>query len=244
MAATQPMPMPPITPSGGGGAGNWFSTHKGLAIGGGIVGLLALYYLYTKMKSSSSSSSSGANVGSGSGTVDILTGPTGSASQSGTQSGMGEQAYYAQLQALQSGIDTQLQNQIASSGTGTSSYGSTGTGNGSTTGSTSTSGSTSSGSNASQSWVPSGQLYQPAPVVSTSTPVYVAPTRTTTQATPTYYHLPSLNGLAAGTTIYGRRGSSYIPEGTYSGQGSYVIGLPSASTRSAEGIGTGLYSLN
>ena len=117
MATTQPMPMPPITPSGGGGAGNWFSTHKGLAIGGGIVGLLALYYLYTKMKSSSSSSSSGANVGSGSGTVDILTGPQ--ASQSGTQSGMGEQAYYAQLQALQSGIDTQLQNQIASSGTGT-----------------------------------------------------------------------------------------------------------------------------
>ena len=151
MATTQPMPMPPITPSGGGGAGNWFSTHKGLAIGGGIVGLLALYYLYTKMKSSSSSSSSGANVGSGSGTVDILTGPTGSASQSGTQSGMGEQAYYAQLQALQSGIDTQLQNQIASSGTGTSSYGSTGTGTGSS----------------SPSWVPSGQLYQPAPVVST-----------------------------------------------------------------------------
>ena len=150
MAATQPMPMSPITPSGG-GAGNWFSTHKGLAIGGGIVGLLALYYLYTKMKSSSSSSSSGANVGSGSGTVDILTGPTGSASQSGTQSGMGEQAYYAQLQALQSGIDTQLQNQIASSGTGTSSYGSTGTGTGS------------SGA----SWVPSGQVYQPAPVVST-----------------------------------------------------------------------------
>ena len=64
---------------------------------------------------------------------------------------MGEQAYYAQLQALQSGIDTQLQNQIASSGTGTSSYGSTGTGTGS------------SGS----SWVPSGQVYQPAPVVST-----------------------------------------------------------------------------
>ena len=126
MAATQPMPMPPITPSGGGGAGNWFSTHKGLAIGGGIVGLLALYYLYTKMKSSSSSSSSSPNVSSGSGTVDILTGPQ--ASQSGTQSGMGEQAYYAQLQALQSGIDTQLQNQIASSGTGTGSSTGSGTG--------------------------------------------------------------------------------------------------------------------
>lgn len=225
MAATQPMPMPPITPgSGGGGAGNWFSTHKGLAIGGGIVGLLALYYLYTKMKSSSSSSSP--NVSSGSGTLDILTGPQ--ASQSGTQSGMGEQAYYAQLQALQSGIDTQLQNQIASSGTGTSSYGSTGTGTGSS----------------SPSWVPSGQLYQPAPVVSTSTPVYVAPTQTTTQATPSYYHLPSLNGLAAGTTIYGRQGSSYVPEGTYSGHGSYVNGLASASTRRAEGIGTGLYTLN
>ena len=164
MAATQPMPMPPITPSGGGGAGNWFSTHKGLAIGGGIVGLLALYYLYTKMKSSSSGSSSGANVGSGSGTVQILTGTP--ASQSGTQSGMGEQAYYAQLQALQSGIDTQLQNQIASSGTGTSSYGSTGTGTGSSgtgTGSSTGSGTGSSGS----SWVPSGQVYQPAPVVST-----------------------------------------------------------------------------
>ena len=69
------------------------------------------------MKSSGSSSSTSPNVSSGSGTVDILTGPQ--ASQSGTPSGMGEQAYYAQLQALQSGIDTQLQNQIASSGTGT-----------------------------------------------------------------------------------------------------------------------------
>jgi hypothetical protein len=239
MAATQPMPMPPITPSGGGGAGNWFSTHKGLAIGGGIVGLLALYYLYTKMKSSSSGSSSGANVGSGSGTVQILTGTP--ASQSGTQSGMGEQAYYAQLQALQSGIDTQLQNQIASSGTG---YGSTGTGNGSSTGtSTGTSTSQPVVSTSTPTWS-SQPMQTTTPVVSTSTPVYVAPTQTTTQATPTYYHLPSLNGLAAGTTIYGRRGSSYIPEGTYSGQGSYVIGLPSASTRSAEGIGTGLYSLN
>lgn len=116
MAVTQPTPMPPISSSGG-GMGNWFSTHKGLAIGGGIVGVLVLYYLYTKMKSSGSSSSTSPNVSSGSGTVDILTGPQ--ASQSGTPSGMGEQAYYAQLQALQSGIDTQLQNQIASSGTGT-----------------------------------------------------------------------------------------------------------------------------
>ena len=125
MAVTQPTPMPPISSSGG-GMGNWFSTHKGLAIGGGIVGVLVLYYLYTKMKSSGSSSSTSPNVSSGSGTVDILTGPQ--ASQSGTPSGMGEQAYYAQLQALQSAIDTQLQNQIASSGTGTGSSTGSGTG--------------------------------------------------------------------------------------------------------------------
>ena len=223
MAATQPMSMPPITPSGG--AGNWFSTHKGLAIGGGIVGLLALYYLYTKMKSSGSSSSSGANVGSGSGTVDILTGPTGSASQSGTPSGMGEQAYYAQLQALQSGIDTQLQNQIASSGTGTSSYGSTGTGNGSSTGSTSTSGSTSSGSNASQSWVPSGQLQQTVPVASQYT--YLTPSADKT--------------LPAGTPLYGMNNlGQYVQVGTKGVPGEFNNG----SRRLAEGISTNLYTLN
>ena len=225
MAATQPMPMPPITPSGGGGAGNWFSTHKGLAIGGGIVGLLALYYLYTKMKSSSSSSSSGANVGSGSGTVDILTGPTGSASQSGTQSGMGEQAYYAQLQALQSGIDTQLQNQIASSGTGTSSYGSTGTGNGSSTG-------TSTGTSTSQ------------PVVSTSTPTWSSqPMQTTTPVASQYTYLtPAADKtLPVGTALYGMNNlGQYVQVGTKGVPGEFNNG----TRRLAEGISTNLYTLN
>ena len=222
MAATQPMPMPPITPSGGGGAGNWFSTHKGLAIGGGIVGLLALYYLYTKMKSSSSGSSSGANVGSGSGTVQILTGTP--ASQSGTQSGMGEQAYYAQLQALQSGIDTQLQNQIASSGTGTSSYGSTGTGNGSSTG-------TSTGTSTSQ------------PVVSTSTPTWSSqPMQTTTPVASQYTYLtPAADkALPTGTALYGMNSlGQYVQVGT-KGAGDFTNG----SRRAARGISTNLYTYN
>ena len=222
MAATQPMPMPPITPSGGGGAGNWFSTHKGLAIGGGIVGLLALYYLYTKMKSSSSGSSSGANVGSGSGTVQILTGTP--ASQSGTQSGMGEQAYYAQLQALQSGIDTQLQNQIASSGTGTSSYGSTGTGNGSSTG-------TSTGTSTSQ------------PVVSTSTPTWSSqPMQTTTPVASQYTYLtPAADKtLPVGTALYGMNNlGQYVQVGT---RGAHDF--TNGSRRAARGISTNLYTFN
>ena len=222
MVATQPMPMPPITPSGGGGAGNWFSTHKGLAIGGGIVGLLALYYLYTKMKSSSSGSSSGANVGSGSGTVQILTGTP--ASQSGTQSGMGEQAYYAQLQALQSGIDTQLQNQIASSGTGTSSYGSTGTGNGSSTG-------TSTGTSTSQ------------PVVSTSTPTWSSqPMQTTTPVASQYTYLtPAADkALPVGTALYGMNNlGQYVQVGT---RGAHDF--TNGSRRAARGISTNLYTFN
>ena len=213
--------MSPITPSGG-GAGNWFSTHKGLAIGGGIVGLLALYYLYTKMKSSSSSSSSSPNVSSGSGTVDILTGPQ--ASQSGTQSGMGEQAYYAQLQALQSGIDTQLQNQIASSGTGTSSYGSTGTGNGSSTG-------TSTGTSTSQ------------PVVSTSTPTWSSqPMQTTTPVASQYTYLtPAADKtLPVGTALYGMNNlGQYVQVGT-KGAGDFYNG----SRRLSRGISTNLYTLN
>ena len=220
MAATQPMPMPPITPSGGGGAGNWFSTHKGLAIGGGIVGLLALYYLYTKMKSSSSSSSSSPNVSSGSGTVDILTGPQ--ASQSGTQSGMGEQAYYAQLQALQSGIDTQLQNQIASSGTG---YGSTGSGTGSSTGS-------STGTSTSQ------------PVVSTSTPTWSSqPMQTTTPVASQYTYLtPAADKtLPVGTALYGMNNlGQYVQVGTKGVPGEFNNG----TRRLAEGISTNLYTLN
>ena len=172
MAVTQPTPMPPISSSGG-GMGNWFSTHKGLAIGGGIVGVLVLYYLYTKMKSSGSSSSTSPNVSSGSGTVDILTGPQ--ASQSGTPSGMGEQAYYAQLQALQSGIDTQLQNQIASSGTGT------GTGTGTVQPST----------------TPNQPVVQ--------TPTFISPPQTTTPVANQYTYLTPAaeKALPYGTALYG-----------------------------------------
>ena len=155
---------------------------------------------------------------SGSGTVDILTGPTGTASQSGTQSGMGEQAYYAQLQALQSGIDTQLQNQIASSGTG---YGSTGSGTGSSTG-TSTS----------------------QPVASTSTPTWSSqPLQTSTPVASQYTYLtPSADKtLPTGTPLYGMNNlGQYVQVGTKGVPGEFNNG----TRRLAEGISTNLYTLN
>jgi len=91
-------------------AGNWFSQHKALAIGGAVVGLLLIYYLYKK--NSSSSSSGTPNVSSGSGSVDLI---TPAATASGSIAGAGEQAYYQQLEALQSSIDAQLQSQLGSS---------------------------------------------------------------------------------------------------------------------------------
>jgi len=105
-------------------AGNWFSQHKALAIGGAVVGLLLIYYLYKKNSSSSSSSTATPNVSSGSGSVDLI---TPAATASGSVAGAGEQAYYQQLQALQSSIDAQLQSQLQSSGQSTSS-GSSGSG--------------------------------------------------------------------------------------------------------------------
>jgi hypothetical protein len=110
-------PNPPST-----SAGSWFSQHKALAIGGAVVGLLLIYYLYKK--NSSSSSAGTPNVSSGSGSVDLI---TPAATASGSVSGAGEQAYYQQLQQLQSSIDAQLQSQLQSSGQ-TASSGSSGSG--------------------------------------------------------------------------------------------------------------------
>ena len=77
-----------------------------------------------------------------------------------------------------------------------------------------------------------------------SVPQTVTPAVTTTSA-PSYYHLPSLTGLAAGTTIYGydSRTGQHVPLGTYDGSGTFVSGLASASTRASEGIGPALYVL-
>ena len=78
----------------------------------------------------------------------------------------------------------------------------------------------------------------------TSVPQTSTPTVTTTTA-PSYYHLPSLTGLKAGTTIYGydSRTGQHVALGTYDGSGTFVSGLASASTRASEGIGPALYVL-
>jgi len=124
MAMVQPPPMASSPNPSSTSAGNWFSQHKALAIGGAVVGLLLIYYLYKKNSSSSSTSTATPNVSSGSGSVDLITpAPT----ASGSVAGAGEQAYYQQLQALQSSIDAQLQSQLQSSGQ-TQSTGSTGSG--------------------------------------------------------------------------------------------------------------------
>jgi len=92
-------------------------------------------------------------------------------------------------------------------------------------------------------------------------PTYVAPTtpsyqphrfsfeipQITQPSQPSYsgHSLASLSDLAPGTTIYGRTSSGqYIPEGSYSGHGTYITGLASGATRRAEGIGLGLYTRN
>jgi len=109
----QPPPMASSRNSSSTSAGSWFSQHKGLAIGGAVVGLLLIYYLYKKNSSSSSTSTATPNVSSGSGSVDLI---TPAATASGSVAGAGEQAYYQQLEALQSSIDAQLQSQLQTTG--------------------------------------------------------------------------------------------------------------------------------
>jgi hypothetical protein len=76
-------------------------------------------------------------------------------------------------------------------------------------------------------------------------PTYVAPTTEPSQPSYSGHSLASLSDLAPGTTIYGRTSTGqYIPEGSYSGHGTYITGLASGPTRQAEGIGLGLYTRN
>jgi len=92
---TGPMP----GESSGGGAGEWLSSHKGLAIAIGVVALVGVYFVYSRSKSSGSSSSSTGSSNSpavyelapGS-TLDTATGYTGGYDANGNY--IGADGYY------------------------------------------------------------------------------------------------------------------------------------------------------